>query len=335
VPEQGDGKGRRGHGQWQAQQALAQRASMALGHIGHQVGAAGQCQCAGEAAYGGGDVALQAQGFQCLVHRLLARAAVGDGNVPGCGIGFWAERVLGQRVAGAVDPETGVVYLSAENIAPDELTGFLKHEVGVHQAQLGLNQPKSRAARLAHALARLVGARQILEEPSFNDALAQLQRMRGISKPVQAAYSAAEKAMGNLNQSPELLHEEALAYLVQNHPQTSLAQKILAAVRAFLYKAGLKINLTENDLQALAVSALRGVAQGKVRPGTVSRGVMGRERFAIANLRPLTPEQQAAMDKIGRREPQGWGMRFTGLRDRIGLKLRQAIADALTGNAAA
>lgn len=181
----------------------------------------------------------------------------------------------GQRVAGAVDPDTGVVYLIAENIAPGDIAGFLKHEVGVHQAQLGLNQPKSQALRLAHALVRLVGARQILGEPTFNDALAQLQRMRAISKPVQAAYAAAEKAMGNLNQSPELLHEEALAYLVQNHPQTSLARRIIAAVRAFLYKAGLKINLTENDLQALAASALRGMAQGKVRTGAVSKGVMG------------------------------------------------------------
>jgi hypothetical protein len=49
-------------------------------------------------------------------------------------------------------------------------------------------------------------------------------------------------------------------------------------------------------------------------------------RFAAAS-RPYTPEQQAAMDKIGRREPQGWGQRFAGLRERIGLKLRQAVAD--------
>ena len=50
-------------------------------------------------------------------------------------------------------------------------------------------------------------------------------------------------------------------------------------------------------------------------------------RFALANPRSFTPAQQAAMDKIGRREPQGWGVRFAGLRERIGLKLRQAIAD--------
>jgi hypothetical protein len=185
----------------------------------------------------------------------------------------------GQRVSGAVDPDSGVVYLIAENIAPGEIEGFLRHEVGVHQAQLGLNQPKSRALRLAHALARLVGARQILGEPSFNDALAQLQRMRAVGNTrVLAAYAAAEKAMGNLNQSPELLHEEALAYLLGDpkNRNLSIVRRLMAAIRAFLYKAGLKINLTENDLQALAVSALRGVAQGKMRTGAVSKGVMGR-----------------------------------------------------------
>lgn len=182
----------------------------------------------------------------------------------------------GQRVAGAVDSPTGVVYLVAEHIQPDDIKGFLTHEVGVHQAQLGLDQPKSRSLRLAHALVRLVGARSLLGEPTFNDALAQLQRMQATSKPVQAAYAAAKKAMGKLNQNPDLLHEEALAYLVQNHPQTSLAQKIIAAVRAFLYKAGLRINLTENDLQALAVAALRGMARGRNLRGTISQGVMGR-----------------------------------------------------------
>lgn len=183
----------------------------------------------------------------------------------------------GQRVAGAVDPDTGVVYLIAENIAPGEIEGFLRHEVGVHQVQLGLNQPKSRALRLAHALAGLVGARQILGEPSFNDALAQLQRMRALGNTrVLAAYAKAAQAMGALNQNNALLHEEALAYLVQDHPTLPLVQRIIAAVRAFLYKAGLKINLTENDLQALAVSALRGMAQEKMRTGAVSKGVMGR-----------------------------------------------------------
>ena len=184
----------------------------------------------------------------------------------------------GQRVAGWVHPDTGAVYLIAENIAPGEIDGFLRHEVGVHQAQLGLNQPKSRALRLAHALARLVGARQVLGEPTFNDALAQLQRMRAVGNTrVLAAYAKAEKAMGALNQNNALLHEEALAYLVQDHPTLPLVQRIIAAVRAFLYKAGLKINLTENDLQALAVSATKNAAARRdalLQP--VTAGAMGR-----------------------------------------------------------
>ncbi len=97
-------------------------------------------------------------------------------------------------------------------------------------------------------------------------------------------------------------------------------------MRAFLYKAGLKLNLTENDLQALAVSALRSAARGPGAAGAFSPDNAD-IRFAAASSRAYTPEQQAAMDKIGRREPQSWGVRFAGLRERIGLKLRQAVAD--------
>lgn len=203
----------------------------------------------------------------------------------------------GQRVAGAVDPETGQVYLIAENIAPGEIEGFLRHEVGVHQERLGLSQRKTRGMRLAHALARLVGARQILGEPSFNDVLAQLERMRKVSRPVQAAFKAAERAMANLEQNPALLREEALSYLVQNHPELSLVKRIIAAVRAFLYKAGLRVHLTENDLRALAVSALRGASR-RTLPGktAVSKGVMAGNadiRYAATSIGQQQPNLTA------------------------------------------
>ncbi len=203
----------------------------------------------------------------------------------------------GQRVAGAVDPKTGQVYLIAENIAPGEIEGFLRHEVGVHQERLGLSQRKTKTLRLAHALARLVGARQILGEPSFNDVLAQLEQIRKVSKPVQAAFKAAERAMANLEQNPALLREEALSYLVQNHPELSLVRRIIAAVRAFLYKAGIRINLTENDLRALAVSALRGASR-RTLPGktVVSKGAMAGNadiRYAATSLGQQQPNLTA------------------------------------------
>lgn len=195
----------------------------------------------------------------------------------------------GERVAGAVDPKTGQVYLVAENIRPEDVTGFLTHEVGVHQTQLGLNQPKSAILRLAHAMARLVGARQMLGEASFNDVLAQLERMRAAGHTgVKAAFAQAEEAMKALDQNPALLREEALAYLVQQRPNLPLVKRIIAAVRAFLYRAGFRVNLTENDVRALAASALRGAARenagavGKVSEGAMSASAM---KSVNANIR--------------------------------------------------
>lgn len=184
----------------------------------------------------------------------------------------------GQRVAGWVHPETGAVYLIAENIAPGEIEGFLNHEVGVHQAQLGLNQPKPQALRLAHTLVRLVGAGQILGDNNFQAVLKQLQQLRARNvKSVVEAYAKAEKAMGALNQNDALLDEEALAYLVQEQRNFPLVRRIMAAIRAFLYRAGFKISLNENDLHALAVSATKNAAaRMDGLSGMTTAGAMGR-----------------------------------------------------------
>lgn len=164
----------------------------------------------------------------------------------------------GQRVAGWVDPETGQVYLIAENITQDEVAGLLAHEVGVHQAQLRLNQPKPAALRLAHTLVGLLGGRGLLGEPAFNDVLAQLERLRAAGNVrVKAAFAEAEAAVLALNQNPDLIPEEALAYLVQSQPQLPLVQRVMAMVRAALYRMGFNVNLTDADLHALAMSAVR------------------------------------------------------------------------------
>ena len=186
--------------------------------------------------------------------RLVARQADLPSQIP---------VAAGERVAGAVYPKTGQVYLVAENIRPDELKGYLAHEVGVHQAQLNLNnQPKAKALRLAHAVVRLVGARRMLGETSFSDVLNQLERMRAAGHTgVKAAFAQAEAAMKALDQNPALLREEALAYLVQQRPNLPLVKRIVVAVRTFLYRAGFRVSLTENDVRALAVSALKGATR--------------------------------------------------------------------------
>lgn len=165
----------------------------------------------------------------------------------------------GQRVGGAVDPRTGAVYLIAENINPAETEGFLIHEVGVHQQRLGLDN-KSKKLRLAHALFKIIPAKQVIGENKFNDVLNQLNQLRNKEVPsVLQAFEEAKTAMEALGQNlnnKELIAEEALAYLTAKNPKIPLVRRLLAAIRAFLYKTGIKIDLTPDDLQSLALSAL-------------------------------------------------------------------------------
>ncbi|GEM_PF-201729 len=192
----------------------------------------------------------------------------------------------GQRVGGAVDPETGTVYLIAEHIRPEDVAGLLRHEVAVHQRRLGLDQPKPRALRLAMALLRLTPARQWMGETTFAGVLDQMERMRKAGNVrVVAAFEQALKAMKALNQdvnNPQLVAEEALAYLVgdQANADLPLFRRILAAVRAFLTRAGFKLDLTTDDLVLLAQSALETAAQREVRAGAMTRGVFGAETTA-------------------------------------------------------
>jgi len=84
-----------------------------------------------------------------------------------------------------------------------------------------------------------------------------------------------------------ILTEEALAYLVgdKGNADLPLFRRILAAVRAFLTRAGFKLDLTTDDLVLLAQSALETAAQREVRAGAMTRGV-----YSLLNN--LTPDQQ-------------------------------------------
>lgn len=75
-----------------------------------------------------------------------------------------------------------------------------------------------------------------------------------------------------------ILTEEVLAYLVGDKANADLPlfRRILAALRAFLTRAGFKITLTPDDLMLLAQSALETAAQREVRAGAITKGVLGR-----------------------------------------------------------
>ncbi len=138
------------------------------------------------------------------------------------------------NVQGLTTPD-GKVYIVAANVeSPQALRGLILHEVGAH-----------------------VGMREMLGDQGFADVLDQVDRLMNSGDPIAMRARAIVPA----NTVPELIREETLAYLVQEHPELPLVQRVIAAVRAWAYKnfqfVRNKIELTAADLQALAVSAVR------------------------------------------------------------------------------
>ncbi len=216
----------------------------------------------------------------------------------------------GQRVGGAIDPKTGKIVLIAENIAPDEVANFVEHEK-VHGLRLGLDAPRAGAMNLARFVTKAVGLRGILGEITFNDVLAQVGRMRASGHTaINAAYQEATAAMGVLKQNPALANEETLAYFLQDPANRNLPlfRRIMAAIRAFLTRAGFKLNLTADDLVALAQTALRSQAMqpaGRLTPAfamaqTAPRNSTADEllaRIQSGEVSELTPDEWAQVQR--------------------------------------
>lgn len=137
-------------------------------------------------------------------------------------------------VAGMYDPKTDTTYIVASNTNVEDATGKLLHEVGVH-----------------------AGMEQMLGQQLYKQVLTQVQNLRASSKVVQQAYDKAQR----LSADPTHIQHEAIAYLVENHPQMTLVQRIVAAVRQFLFRLGVKINLSAADIREMAAASLRAYAR--------------------------------------------------------------------------
>lgn len=68
-------------------------------------------------------------------------------------------------------------------------------------------------------------------------------------------------------QRADLIDEETIAYLIESAPESGFVRGIIAKVRAWLFQQGFKLDLTEADLRALAVSMMRRPVQGRSRMG--------------------------------------------------------------------
>ena len=165
--------------------------------------------------------------------------------------------------AGFVDGD-GVIHLIPANMDRDALSLAL-HE-GMHLAKDDRFAEGDRAkVRLAHAVMRIGGLKNFIGNPGFSDLVQQVYRMAAEGNPV--AVEALNKAKLEGKSDPRVdVAEEAVAYLAEYADQKyPLVRRVLAAIRAALYRMGIKINLTPADVRALALSALkaRAKASGK------------------------------------------------------------------------
>lgn len=162
-------------------------------------------------------------------------------------------------VKGATAPD-GTVYIVAKNVTADEAKGLLIHEVGEH-----------------------VGMEQMLGADVYSKVLAQVAE--GIARGEEAFVRAA--AMVPSDTLPQHVASEQLAYLVQHAPELPLVQRIIAAVRAWVYKtfklAQDNMELTEADFRALAVSSLHAVARAdRAAMEAAAGGLVPEYRYARA-----------------------------------------------------
>lgn len=159
----------------------------------------------------------------------------------------------------AIYAPDGTTYVVASNMPLDQVRGIVLHEIGVH-----------------------AGMREMLGDDLWARTLGEVDRL---SAAGDAAILRA-RAMVPDDTPQHLVHEETLAYLVQTAPELPLVRRIIAAVKAWLYRVtGGRMKIGEDELVSLAQSALRRQARGAVAE-------MSGGRYAASADRPTSTTQE-------------------------------------------
>ena len=151
--------------------------------------------------------------------------------------------------------QKGVIHLVPANLESSALSVVL-HE-SAHLMRDDRFSPENRAlGRAAHAVLRISGLQGLIGNPSYNDLIQNVYRLAAEgNKTAQAALAKATVEPGNTA-------EEALSYIVEYADEKlPIYRRIMSAIRAALYRLGIKVNLTPADLRALALSALKSRAK--------------------------------------------------------------------------
>lgn len=169
-----------------------------------------------------------------------------------------AEKITGRPAEGVKGFEyQGKAYVIADGVSLDRVAGVALHEVGVH-----------------YGLERMIG------KEAFDAIKAAMRRLRKTDKAVREAYASVppeDVARG-------LEDEEAIAYLVEEHPGHGIVQRILDAVAKFLKKIGVTPSWIESESDAI-----RAMVREAFRNA-------GRESGAVAERAPAFSGEKAKAD---------------------------------------
>ena len=133
-------------------------------------------------------------------------------------------------IRGVYDPTTETVWMVADNLTAADAPGVFLHELGVH-----------------FGLEAMVGGEK------YQDIIRQMKAMEGLGNEALRAARAAIPT----GTPKAAVDDELLAYLVEKHPELPIVKRIIAAIRAFLFRHGLIKNVKPEDVVALAKAAAK------------------------------------------------------------------------------
>ena len=168
------------------------------------------------------------------------------------------------RIKGLYDDSTDTSYIITDNLSADEAWPVFLHEVGTHYGLERMLGPEKYAA-----VRRDVEIMTRMGSPKILAAMRQVNAAERLGLDPKSKTFAKDFA-DRLANSDRLL-QETIAYTAQANPELPLIKRIIAAIRTFLYRLGVKLRLTENDLVQLVVASAKRASRISEMSGNVSR----------------------------------------------------------------
>ncbi len=216
-----------------------------------------------------------ARPVQNLIDRgLLSVVPTFDALPDSIKAGILRQGVNKSAVRGSHDPKTGRVFLIADRVEPARAATMLLHEIGEH-----------------YGLERMLG----------KEGYARLQddvRQLRMSDPIIAeAWETTAKRYPHLDKGGKRFVREVIARLADDPRilDASWFQRVLIALRRFLWQMGLRRNLTADDMRGMMAASLRrvmnesgpAVASSRLAPAAADMGAeIDLDIDAIANAHP-------------------------------------------------